>query len=179
VLLQSGHTQEGKPENQRLAANLAMKGFVALCFDPIGQGERVQTYSQQLNEPLAGWSVPEHIQMAAQAQLIGEGLSRYFIWDAMRSSRLPEQRPDVDALPHRGRRLFRRRRVDDLYRRVGPEAQGGDSRVLSQFFPLVISDRWAGYRNDVSPLFGERFGHSRFRGIVFSDAVATTTTENR
>ena len=40
VLLQSGHTQQGKPEPQRLAANLALKGFVALAFDPVGQGER-------------------------------------------------------------------------------------------------------------------------------------------
>ena len=62
VLLQAGHTQEGKPENQRLAANLARKGFVVLCFDPIGQGERVQTYSKQLDAPLAGWSVPEHMR---------------------------------------------------------------------------------------------------------------------
>jgi len=97
VLLQSGHTQEGKPENQRLAANLAMKGFVVLCFDPIGQGERVQTNSRQLDAPLAGWSVPEHIQMGAQAQLIGEGLSRYFIWDARRSLDYLASRPDVDA----------------------------------------------------------------------------------
>ena len=97
VLLQSGHTQEGKPENQRLAANLAMKGFVVLCFDPIGQGERVQTNSRQLDAPLAGWSVPEHIQMGAQAQLIGEGLARYFIWDAMRSLDYLASRPDVDA----------------------------------------------------------------------------------
>lgn len=97
VLLQSGHTQEGKPENQRLSANLAMKGFVVLCFDPIGQGERVQTYSRQLDAPLAGWSVPEHIQMGAQGQLIGEGLARYFIWDAMRSLDYLASRPDVDA----------------------------------------------------------------------------------
>ncbi len=97
VLLQSGHTQEGKPENQRLAANLAMKGFVVLCFDPIGQGERVQTYSRQLDAPLAGWSVPEHIEMGAQAQLIGQGLARYFIWDAMRSIDYLASRPDVDA----------------------------------------------------------------------------------
>jgi cephalosporin-C deacetylase-like acetyl esterase len=97
VLLQAGHTQEGKPENQRLAANLAMKGFVVLCFDPMGQGERVQTYSRQLDAPLAGWSVPEHIQMAAQAQLIGEGLARYFIWDAMRSLDYLASRSDVDA----------------------------------------------------------------------------------
>jgi dienelactone hydrolase len=97
VLLQSGHTQEGKPEDQRMAANLAMKGFVVLCFDPIGQGEREQTYSAQLDAPLAGWSVPEHIQMGAQAQLIGEGLARYFIFDAMRSLDYLSSRPDVDA----------------------------------------------------------------------------------
>lgn len=97
VLLQSGHTQEGKPEDQQMAANLAMKGFVVLCFDPIGQGEREQTYSAQLEAPLAGWSVPEHIQMGAQAQLIGEGLARYFIFDAMRSLDYLSSRPDVDA----------------------------------------------------------------------------------
>jgi len=97
ALLQAGHTQEGKVENQRIAANLAMKGFVVLCFDPIGQGERVQTYSRQLDEPLAGWSVPEHIQMDAQSELVGQGLARYFIWDAMRSLDYLASRPDVDA----------------------------------------------------------------------------------
>jgi cephalosporin-C deacetylase-like acetyl esterase len=97
VLLQAGHTQEGKPEDQRMAANLAMKGFVVLCFDPIGQGEREQTYSPQLDAPLAGWSVPEHIQMGAQTMLLGQGLARYFIWDAMRSLDYLAGRPDVDA----------------------------------------------------------------------------------
>lgn len=97
VLLQAGHTQEGKVENQRVAANLAMKGFVVLCFDPIGQGERVQTYSRQLDGALAGWSVPEHIQLNAQSELIGQGLARYFIWDAMRSLDYLASRPDVDA----------------------------------------------------------------------------------
>lgn len=85
VLLQSGHTQEGKAEPQRLAANLALKGFVALAFDPIGQGEREQTYDPQLQRPAAGWSVPEHIQAGAQSILIGEAVGRYFIWDAMRA----------------------------------------------------------------------------------------------
>lgn len=97
VLLQSGHTQEGKPEDQRIAANLAMKGFVVLTFDPIGQGEREQTYSRQLERSAAGWSVPEHALMDGQALMIGQGLARYFIWDAMRSLDYLISRPDVDA----------------------------------------------------------------------------------
>src|SRR6266478_3848404 len=67
VLLQSGHTQEGKPEPQRLAANLALKGFVSLAFDPLGQGEREQSYDSQVDHALAGWSVNEHIQAGTQA----------------------------------------------------------------------------------------------------------------
>jgi cephalosporin-C deacetylase-like acetyl esterase len=97
VMLQAGHTQEGKLEDQRIAANLAMKGFVVLCFDPIGQGERSQTYSDQFGAPLAGWSTPEHIQMGAQSELIGQGLARYFIWDAKRSLDYLASRSDVDA----------------------------------------------------------------------------------
>ena len=97
VLLQSGHTQEGKPEDQIIAANLVMKGFVVLTFDPLGQGEREQTYSRQQEKPLAGWSTPEHAIMDAQAMMIGQGLARYFIWDAMRSLDYLTSRPDVDA----------------------------------------------------------------------------------
>jgi len=96
ILLQSGHTQEGKPEPQRLAANLALKGFVVLAFDPIGQGEREQTYERQYDGPLAGWSVNEHIQAGAQSILIGEAVGRYFIWDAMRALDYLSSRPEVD-----------------------------------------------------------------------------------
>jgi dienelactone hydrolase len=97
ILFQSGHTQEGKPEPQRAAANLALKGFVVLATDPIGQGEREQTYDAQLQGALAGWSVPEHIQAGAQSILIGESAARFFIWDAKRSIDYLVSRPDVDA----------------------------------------------------------------------------------
>ncbi|MFB3921962.1 MAG: acetylxylan esterase [Terriglobia bacterium] len=96
ILLQSGHTQEGKPEPQRLAANLALKGFVSLAFDPIGQGEREQTYDPQLQSAAAGWSVPEHIQGGTQSLLVGEAVGRYFIWDAMRAIDYLVSRPEVD-----------------------------------------------------------------------------------
>ena len=96
VLLQSGHTQEGKPEPQRVAVNLALKGFVALTFDPVGQGEREQTYERQVDRPLAGWSVNEHIQAGAQSLLIGESVARFFIWDAKRAIDYLLSRPEVD-----------------------------------------------------------------------------------
>ena len=97
VLLQAGHTQEGKPEGQRLAANLALKGFVVLATDPIGQGEREQTYDPRVDRPLAGWSVPEHIQSGAQSILVGQSAARYFIWDAKRALDYLVSRPDVDS----------------------------------------------------------------------------------
>jgi cephalosporin-C deacetylase-like acetyl esterase len=96
VLLQAGHTQEGKPEGQRLAANLALKGFVVLAFDPVGQGEREQTYDRRVDRALAGWSVPEHIQAGAQSILIGESVARYFIWDAKRALDYLASRLEVD-----------------------------------------------------------------------------------
>ena len=44
VLFPLGHWENGKPAVQQIAANLAMKGFVVLAYDPLGQGERVQAY---------------------------------------------------------------------------------------------------------------------------------------
>ncbi len=96
ILLQAGHTQEGKPEGQLLAANLALKGFVVLAFDPVGQGEREQTYDQRVGHALAGWSVPEHIQAGSQSILIGQSVARYFIWDAKRALDYLAGRPEVD-----------------------------------------------------------------------------------
>jgi cephalosporin-C deacetylase-like acetyl esterase len=97
VLLPVGHTQEGKPEAQVIGANLAMKGFVALAYDPIGQGEREETYLRQLGRPLSGGSVNDHVHAGAQSLLIGESAARYFIWDAKRAVDYLLSRPDVDA----------------------------------------------------------------------------------
>ncbi len=97
ILLQCGHTQEGKPEPQRLATNLALKGFVSLAFDPVGQGEREQTYNRDLGGVSAGWSVNEHLHAGAQSILVGESVARYFIWDAKRALDYLVSRPEVDS----------------------------------------------------------------------------------
>ncbi len=119
VLLQAGHTQEGKAEPQVLAANLALKGFVSLAFDPAGQGEREQTYDPQLKGPAAGWSVNEHIHAGAQSSLIGEGVGRYFLWDAKRSIDYLLTRPEVDPGAAGSGWLFRRRRINHIHGRSG------------------------------------------------------------
>src|SRR5258708_20888941 len=69
-LLQSGHTQEGKPEGQLLAANLALKGFVVLTFDPVGQGEREQTYDARVGHALAGGAGPPPTQAGGARRVL-------------------------------------------------------------------------------------------------------------
>ncbi len=96
VLIPVGHTQEGKPETQILAANLAKKGFVAFTWDPIGQGEREQTYLPQLGRPLSGGAGNEHIELGARSLLLGQSVARYFIHDARRALDYLAGRPDVD-----------------------------------------------------------------------------------
>ncbi|MCX6598086.1 MAG: acetylxylan esterase [Acidobacteria bacterium] len=97
VLVPSGHTQEGKPEPQILAANLARNGFVVLTYDPIGQGEREQTYLPELGRPLSGGGGNEHLELGARSILIGQSVARYFIFDAQRAVDYLVSRPDVDA----------------------------------------------------------------------------------
>jgi dienelactone hydrolase len=96
VLVPSGHTQEGKPETQVVAANLAAKGFIALAYDPIGQGEREQTYLPQLGRALSGGAGNEHLELGARSILIGQSVARYFIFDAKRAVDYLIGRPDVD-----------------------------------------------------------------------------------
>lgn len=96
VLVPSGHTQEGKPETQIVAANLAAQGFIALAYDPIGQGEREQTYLPQLGRALSGGGGNEHLELGARSILIGQSVARYFIFDAKRAVDYLVSRPDVD-----------------------------------------------------------------------------------
>ena len=96
VLVQAGHTTLGKTETHRLSANLAAKGFVALTFDPVGLGERIQALDPRTRRHAGGCCANEHLQAGAQAILVGESVARYFIWDAMRAIDYLQSRADVD-----------------------------------------------------------------------------------
>ncbi len=97
VLLPLGHWDEGKPAMQRIAVNLALKGFVALAYDPIGQGERLQAYDRRLGESLGAWSTEQHFLAGGQSLLAGESFARYRIWDAKRALGYLISRPEVEA----------------------------------------------------------------------------------
>ena len=96
VLMSAGHTTLGKTENHKMAANLAAKGFVALAYDPVGLGERMQAYDPRVGGGIAGCCANEHLQAGAQSLLIGQSVARYFIWDAVRAIDYLVSRPDVD-----------------------------------------------------------------------------------
>jgi cephalosporin-C deacetylase-like acetyl esterase len=96
VLMSAGHTMLGKTENHILAATLAAKGFVALAYDPVGLGERMQAFDPRIGKSIAGCCTNEHLHAGAQSFLIGESVARYFIWDAMRAIDYLVSRPDVD-----------------------------------------------------------------------------------
>lgn len=96
VLLSAGHTTLGKTENYRIGANLAAKGFVALAYDPVGLGERIQALDPRTRKHAGGCCANEHLQAGAQAMLMDESVARYFIWDAMRALDYLVGRPEVD-----------------------------------------------------------------------------------
>ena len=96
VLLPLGHWDNGKPAVQRIAANLALKGFVVLAYDPVGQGERLQAYDARTRASLAGGSTGQHFQAGAQAIIAGENFARYRIWDAKRALDYLVSRPEVE-----------------------------------------------------------------------------------
>jgi cephalosporin-C deacetylase-like acetyl esterase len=97
VLLPLGHWEQGKPAAQLIAGNLALKGFVVLAYDPMGQGERLQAFDKRLGGSLAGGSVYQHLQAGAQSLLAGDSYARYHIWDAKRAVDYLVSRAEVDS----------------------------------------------------------------------------------
>src|SRR5579872_4730046 len=97
IVIPMGHWDQGKTAEQRIAGNLAKKGFIVLVYDPIGQGERQQAYDPRVGRSLAGGSTEQHILAGAQSVLAGESFARYRIWDAKRALDYLVSLPEVDA----------------------------------------------------------------------------------
>lgn len=97
VLMPVGHGRDGKGGSQQVAIGLALKGFIALAYDPIGQGERLQYYDPELGNSKVGGATDEHSHANGHTILIGDSVARYRIWDGMRGIDYLVSRNDVDA----------------------------------------------------------------------------------
>jgi cephalosporin-C deacetylase-like acetyl esterase len=98
VLLACGHSPIGKahPAYQEIAARLARRGYVVLCWDPLGQGERSQFWDAAAGRSRYNLVCGEHAVLGNLATLAGLGIGRYFVWDGMRAVDYLLTRDDVD-----------------------------------------------------------------------------------
>ena len=97
VVVSSGHSRTGKTAdyNQRFGIMLAKHGIAALCFDPIGQGERSQILDDQ-GKPKYSSTTTEHFLMGVGSTLVGRNTATYRVWDGMRSIDYLISRPEID-----------------------------------------------------------------------------------
>lgn len=97
VLFSMGHWEAGKSFAYLTAANLALKGFVVLAYDPVGQGERLQVFDSRYGRSLAGGPTDQHFMDGARELLAGRALGRWFIHDSRRALDYLVSRTEVDA----------------------------------------------------------------------------------
>lgn len=97
VLVPCGHSANGKASEayQRACILMAKNGLAVLCYDPIGQGERIQLLNEQ-GKPAIPGSTSEHTMVGVGALLVGTSCATYRIWDGIRSLDYLASRPEVD-----------------------------------------------------------------------------------
>lgn len=98
VVVSSGHSRTAKTAdyNQRFGIIMARHGMAALCFDPIGQGERSQFLDED-GQPQFSSTTREHFLIGVGSILVGRNTARYRVWDAIRSIDYLASREEVDA----------------------------------------------------------------------------------
>ena len=99
VIFVCGHSANGKlSEAYRSgAANLAVKGYVVLLIDPIGQGERWQFTGVPNASKIHGLCTREHNMLGKQLRLCGDFFGAWRAYDALRGLDYLLSRPEVDS----------------------------------------------------------------------------------
>lgn len=96
VVVPCGHSSNGKAAEtyQRASILLARSGMAALCYDPIGQGERIQALGKD-GKPLFAGSTAEHTKIGTGSVLVGLQTAHFRVWDGIRALDYLESRPDI------------------------------------------------------------------------------------
>ena len=97
VLMPCGHDANGKAAEayQRACILLARNGIAAMCYDPIGQGERRQVLGAD-GKPAGPGNTAEHTLVHVGALLVGRSTAGYRVWDGIRGLDYLASRPEVD-----------------------------------------------------------------------------------
>ena len=98
ILFPLGHEAGAKSHEawQYVLGSFATKGFVALAWDPISQGERVQFFDPDLRASRLAASTREHTMLGVQTLVTGDNIARYTIWDGIRALDYLVSRKEVD-----------------------------------------------------------------------------------
>src|SRR6266496_4670872 len=96
VLVPCGHSADGKVHYQALCQRLVQHGYVVICWDPVGQGERSQFWDAKAKKSRYNLICAEHAVMGNLAYLAGANLARWEIWDGIRALDYLLTRPEVD-----------------------------------------------------------------------------------
>jgi hypothetical protein len=96
VLVPCGHSTNGKIHYQYICHRLAKLGYVALCWDPVGQGERSQFWDSAQKKSRYNLVCGEHAVLGNLAYVAGTNIARWEIWDGIRALDYLLTRPEVD-----------------------------------------------------------------------------------
>ena len=99
ILVPCGHSENGKAYTAYQAAciGLALRGYAALIYDPLSQGERKQFWDPLEGRSAIGGSCAEHSHADNLCCLTGANLAQYMIWDSIRALDYLISRDEVDA----------------------------------------------------------------------------------
>ncbi len=111
VIVPCGHSHDGKAAGgyQRICILLARHGMAAMCYDPVGQGERYQMldlsrerthFDDAPHVPVPHPNVrclctDEHTMMGLSCMLLGSNVAQFRIWDGMRAIDYLQSRDDI------------------------------------------------------------------------------------
>ncbi len=96
VLVACGHSPIGKIYYQALCQRLVQRGYLVVCWDPVGQAERSQFWDKEAGKSRYNLVCGEHAVLGNLAYLAGTNLVRWQTWDGIRTVDYLLTRPDVD-----------------------------------------------------------------------------------